>query len=120
MSDFSLRVTTPLPGTPDVALVAFSGKLGVSNARTLDSALENLRTHGQTKVVLDLSGANYLNSGALGVILRHVDLFREAGGGFALLGLSPKIAIVVEMLGLKETLGLHKTLDEALATLGAC
>ena|SRR5581483_7701197 len=114
---FDLLVTEELPEAPEVALVEIVGKLGVSNARTLDSALVNLREHGFTRVVLDLSRAVYLNSGAASVLLRHQELLRAKGGGLALVALGANLPLVIDMLGLKDVLPAHETRAEAVERL---
>jgi anti-anti-sigma factor len=89
--------------TSGVAHVRFAGKLGVSNGRVLDTILENLRTHGTVRVILDISQVPDLYSATAGVLLRHADAFQKAGGGLLIAGaLHPNVALHLELLGLKD------------------
>lgn len=66
----------------------------------LDRALCELRAKGRTRVVLDLSGIRYVNSSGFGLLVKHAQALEELGGGLSLLGVTTKVRIVIEMLGL--------------------
>jgi anti-sigma B factor antagonist len=75
-----------------VPVVELSGDFwGGDETRKLSEAFANLLEGGNRKIVLDLSKTSYLNSTALGVLVRlHATVGRQ-GGKLTLAGISKRI-----------------------------
>lgn len=120
----ALAVTVP-PDPPfdivvdragDVALIIVTGELSVTTAPPLDAAANTAMRDAPPAMVIDLTGASFIDSVAIGVLLRVAYSFRE-GGGRLLVACSPHSRRVFETAGLSSRLDLHASLNDALAAL---
>jgi anti-anti-sigma factor len=65
---------------PTVALLVAEGELDAYTEPLLQSCLERVEVDGRRHLALDLSGVSFLDSTALGVLVRAVREVRERGG----------------------------------------
>ena len=86
---------------PDVALVEASGSIGQESVPALEEAFARLVDQGKRRIVLDLSGIRYVASSGFGALVKQAEALEALGGGIALLGVPPKVNVVIEMLGLE-------------------
>jgi len=117
MSSLQVR-KEPIEGRADAIVLHIGGDL---NQLTLDpflAALQSARDEGSTRVVLNMEGVGYANSTALGALITEADAFRLAGGGLTLLKPQPKVALVIDSLGLRPLFGIFDTVGEAIDHLG--
>lgn len=68
-------------------------------------------------VVVDLSGVDFMDSYALGIVVHGHHLARRGGRGYALVGTSPRIHELFALTGLARVMPLHPDLLTALAVL---
>jgi anti-anti-sigma factor len=95
---------------------------GVVDAHTLDrfeNGLEKALKAGAKSLVLDCEELRYVNSSGFGELIRYFDRLREKGGTLVLTRVPPKVAIILEMLGLKSLIPITKGLDEAMTVAAA-
>jgi len=85
---------------PSTVLV-LDGAVDPTTTQALDAALTALRERGVRHLALDMAGVRYVNSTGLGVLVKHAQALEEAGGAMSLLGITAKVRIVVEMIGLE-------------------
>lgn len=91
---------------------------GVVDAHTLDdfeAALSGALDSGASRVVLDCEDVRYVNSAGFGELIRYHDRISERGGNLVLARVPPKVAVILEMLGLKSLIPVVTGLDEARA-----
>lgn len=91
---------------------------GVVDAHTLDkfeAGLEKAMEHGAKSLVLDCEELRYVNSSGFGELIRYFDRLRAGGGTLVLARVPPKVAVILEMLGLKSLIPITTGLEEALA-----
>jgi anti-sigma B factor antagonist len=69
-----------------------------------------------SRVVLDMTGAEYCDSSCLQVLLRLGTRLRATGGRFAVATTVPAIVRPVELLGLGDVMPLHPSVDAARAS----
>jgi anti-sigma B factor antagonist len=108
--DLALRAETAPQGLATLRLA------GVIDAHTLDkfeAALGKLVGTGAKALVLDCEELRYVNSSGFGELIRYFDRLREKGGSLVLARVPPKVAIILEMLGLKSLIPMASTLEEA-------
>lgn len=84
------------------ALIAAQGAIDLAHAHLLDAAFDEVTRAGKRHVVLDLSGVRYVNSTGIAALVKAAQAFEAAGGGLALLGVTEKVRVVIEMLGLEQ------------------
>lgn len=81
-------------------VVELRGSVDPESHEALDVFLTARCREGR-HVLLDMSGVRYVNSSGLGVLVKHAVDLEPRGGSLSLLGIRPKVRIVVEMLGLE-------------------
>lgn len=99
------------------AVVVIKGKfLGSLEREGFNAAIDDLKASGVKNVVVDLSKAEFLDSTALGLIMRSLTTMRSAGGDVRLAGLNVRVKnlfLITKLLG--PVFEDHETADEALA-----
>ncbi|MCZ6788153.1 MAG: STAS domain-containing protein [Planctomycetota bacterium] len=91
---------------------------GVIDAHTLDKferALKQIVEAGTRSVLLDCEELRYVNSSGFGELVRYSDQLRARQGLLVLTRVPPKVAIILEMLGLKSLIPVVATLEEGRA-----
>jgi len=90
---------------------------GVVDAHTLDrfeGALSKALDHGAKSFVLDCEELRYVNSSGFGELIRYHDRLKERDGVLVMARVPPKVAIILEMLGLRSLIPVVPSLAEAL------
>ena len=104
--------------TPEgVAVVNVEGELDAYAAPDLASRFASVR-HAQN-VVTDLSGVSFLDSTALGVVVRTLREIRERGGDVRVVLPETSARRIFEITMIDQVLPLAATREEALADLAA-
>jgi anti-anti-sigma factor len=98
---------------PEVAIVVVAGDVDLHSAPQLRDRLASV-LDAHVRVVLDLSGATFLDSMALGVILGARKRLVEDGGRLDLVVPTPEIRRIFEITLLDRILDLHETRVDAL------
>ena len=65
-------------------VVTLSGEIDLANAPQLDAELESLTSDGARRVIVDLLDVPFLESTALGVLIRHARVLRQKEGELTL------------------------------------
>jgi anti-sigma B factor antagonist len=101
----SLMHETRTAGTPEgepVTLVELTGSLEPATLGEFDALTRGLPAEAPGgRVVLDLAGVKYINSTAIGKLVRLHDALEERQGRLVLARLQPKVRLILEMLGLQ-------------------
>ena len=100
-------------------VLAVAGELDALSAPTLGRRLMRLTTPGAKRVVVDLSGATFIDSSGLGVILDALRKLAGGGGRLALVCPTPRLLRPFEIAGLTSRLDIFSTRDDALLGLAA-
>jgi anti-sigma B factor antagonist len=82
------------------ATVTVEGEIDVATAPALRDELYRLIEQGANRIVVDLSGMDFIDSTGLGVFVGALKRAREGGGGIELRGLKPSARKVFEITGL--------------------
>lgn len=96
MSDLSISVES----FKRVDLVTVAGRVDSSNATQLDNQLKELLENGRYKLVLDLSGVNYLSSAGLRAMVAAVRECKKHRGDVRLANVSDRVTEVLKLAGL--------------------
>lgn len=104
-------VGTEVPGA---TVVAVDGELDAVSAPQLDEFLTPLVAEGG-RVVLDLSGVEFLDSTGLGVVIKSLAAARDAGGELTAVVTSPRVSKVFTITGVDQMMVLRDSVDAALA-----
>lgn len=103
----------------DVTIVRIHERLiDAGNAPALREVLMRNVEAGNTRLVVDLSAAEYMDSSALGAL---VSTFQRSGsrGAMAIVGVGGAVARLVALTGMDRILTLHGTTEDAVACMAA-
>lgn len=101
------------------ALAEMTGAIDGNTVPSFQETLEEIKTKGIQRLVLDMSKIKYVNSTGLGSLVKYADAFKSSGGGMALIKVPAKVKIVIEMLGLNAFFDICADLETALTALKA-
>jgi anti-sigma B factor antagonist len=96
------------------SVISVEGELDLSTAPQLKWALLDSAQAGHSQLVVDLSGATFMDSTALGVLI-GVKRGLDAGARLALVCEAPSILNVFELSGMDGAFAIYATLEDALA-----
>lgn len=88
------------------------GQLDVATAPQLRQVLQEQQYEPGRRLIVEMSGVEFLDSFGLGVLVGGLRRARSGGGALTLVGASPRIAHVLEVTGLDEVFELAATVDE--------
>jgi anti-sigma B factor antagonist len=94
-------------------VLALAGEVDLANAADLDSELRELIDDGAKQVIVDLLEVPFLESSAIGVLLRYSRALRANGGEMTLVIDDVRIMRVIEITGLSSYFTFERTLSEA-------
>ena len=76
----------------NVGLLTLKGKfLGSIDGPEVKAGVQQLKEEGQTKLVVDLSKTDFMDSSGIGVLISALKTMREAGGDVVLAGMEKRI-----------------------------
>jgi anti-sigma B factor antagonist len=101
----------------DSVVVTVGGDLDIVTSPALDDCLTRARGSGN-RVVLDLSGVDFMDTSALAVIVGHWKRLEAAGGSLALAGARYRYTKTLWITGLADRLSLYDSVEAALTASG--
>lgn len=106
-------------GDVPVSVLRVSGDLDSKSYPELESKAGALIAGGKGRMALDLSGVTFMGSAGLRAMHGIANQLKGAGGGGQLMLVNPSEAAarVMKTLGFDQFFDIHKSLDEALASL---
>ena len=113
MDPLEFRVTSAQVAE-DTYVLTLAGELDLADTGSVDAELELLGGEGVRHVIVDLLAVPFLESTALGILLRHTRRLRTGGGSLTLVSDDVRLSRVLEIAGLSSQLTLAPTLSEAL------
>lgn len=96
-------------------IVAATGEVDVYTAPVLDEALTSAVSGGATRVVVDLSGVDFLDSTGLSVLVKALKRVRDSDGSLDVVVTAERVAKVFRITGLDQVIPVHPSLVDALA-----
>jgi anti-sigma B factor antagonist len=88
-------------------------KLDSSNSAELKSEFVLLNKNSVNSIILNLQHTKYCDSSGLSAILIGNRLCKDSGGTFALTGLQPNVAKMIQISQLDKVLNIYETVEEA-------
>lgn len=99
-----------------VDLITVAGRIDSSNASELDSKLQASMNNGRYRLVLELSGVNYMSSAGLRAVVSALRQCKRQGGDVRLANISSRVNEVLNLAGLTSV---FQTFDDATAAVGS-
>ncbi|MCI0397762.1 MAG: STAS domain-containing protein [Chloroflexi bacterium] len=103
----------------DIHLVGVRGRLDQELTPTLEAELLSLIEEGHYYLVVDLAGAEYINSGGLRCLVTAWRQAREKGGNLVLSGLNSRLKEIFTMVGFDKVFQIYPTPEAAQKALKA-
>ena len=98
-----------------VTVIELSGNvLGGPDASSLNDQLRALLGKKKTKVVVDLSGVQFINSSGLGMLIGGLTTMKHGGGDMKLARASEKIMHLLDMTKLSGVFDVHESVPSAI------
>ena len=102
-----------------VTVVSLQGRFDAASAPEAEGVFKKLAQDGVARVVVDLSGVEYISSGGLRVVIMLSKSLEKGNGQMALCGLNPFVSEVFEITNLSKRYRILPTRDEAIEALRA-
>ena len=96
-----------------IVVLRVKGHLDSSSTGELEGFLESVYEYGYRKILVDLKDVTYISSGGWGIFTGRVKSLREGEGDVVLVGMSPEVYDIYELLGFQEIIMQFSDLDEA-------
>jgi anti-sigma B factor antagonist len=109
-----LHIATEEAG-PGAAVIALTGEVDLHTCPEFKEELLRVIEDGATVVVVDLIDTTFIDSTALGVLIRGVERLRTEGGRLAVVCVDPSMTKIFEVTGLDRVFSIHRSREEALA-----
>ncbi|MBA3865432.1 MAG: STAS domain-containing protein [Solirubrobacterales bacterium] len=102
-----------------VRVIAIRGELDLSTAADLEAPLEDAVAAGDSSVLIDLTGCEFIDSTGIALIVRAWQRLDGADGNGRLVICCPneQVRRVLEITGLNLSIPIHDSRDESLAAL---
>jgi anti-sigma B factor antagonist len=99
-----------------VTVMSLQGNLmGGPDATSLNATIHELIEKGSNRIVIDLSGVEFMNSSGLGLLLGTASAVRNSGGALTIASASEKVETIIKIAKLETVLETHSSLDDAIA-----
>jgi anti-sigma B factor antagonist len=98
-----------------VAVIALGGEVDVYTSPRLKQEMVDLLNKGTSRLVIDLSGVQYLDSTGLGVLIGGLKRARERDGDLRLICDNMRILRIFEITGLTKIFDIYSSETEALS-----
>ena len=108
MVDFSTRVTGS-----DVTVIKPKGRLNMAGASTLRKQLQGIVDGGSSRIVVDLSTTDFIDSSGLGALISGLKMARQVGGDLRIASTPQQVSTVLELTNLNRVLPSYASPDTA-------
>jgi len=112
----NLRVETRQP-REGIAVISLAGEVDVYTSPRVKQEIVNLLNSDVTRMVVDLTGVEYLDSTGLGVLIGGLKRARERDGDLKLICDNVRILRIFEITGLTKIFDIYRSETEALEKL---
>lgn len=96
-----------------VVVVRPEGRLNMVAAPALRKQLGGLVDEGRSRVVVDLSGVDFIDSSGLGALISGLKSARQAGGDLRIAAPTRQVSTVLEITNLNRVLTAYPDADRA-------
>jgi len=96
----------------DICKIVVVGEVDASSSIELDNAMKSA-FETEKKILVDLTGLEYISSAGLGVFVSHLEDIRS-GISLVLFGLNESVMQVFELLGLPQLIQIANTEEDAI------
>jgi anti-sigma B factor antagonist len=100
---------------PDITVVELSGKLALGReSQRIESLVEELVRRGTRRVVVDMSGVDYIDSAGIGMVALAAGKLRETNGTLAIVAPEGRVLHLLNMTQMNTIVKVCPTVAEAI------
>jgi anti-sigma B factor antagonist len=99
----------------DITVFALEGRIDTEGAIDMEVTLQAAVSDGRHKMVLDMAEVRYISSAGLRTLADVLTRNQESGGDLKLVGLSPKVMRVFQIIGFDKFFSFYATAEAAIA-----
>ena len=103
--------------TPTTGILALEGEIDLHRSEEIKETLRPLIDQKTQRILIDLSGVNYIDSAGLAVFIETLQRVKSYGGRFAVFGLRESVRSIFEIARLDQVFQIFP--DEAAAQASA-
>jgi len=96
-----------------IAVVRVLGQIDTTTSHELERRIQYLLKDGQFDIAIDLSKVTYISSAGWGIFISEIRGIRESGGDLKLVGMTPEVSEVFELLEFHNILESFKSVEAA-------
>ena len=101
-----------------IAVVSLSGRLTLgSSLKIADSQIQATIEDGVSRLVMDLTDVEYMDSAGLGMLMVAFGMVNEKNGSLRLCGVAPRVMSLLQMTRTDGLLPIDQTREDSLAVL---
>lgn len=115
----TLSVTARTMATDGAVILAVEGTLDSHTYSTLESKIDRLINHGESRIIIDLSGVEFLSSAGVRVFLTARLKARNENGCVVLVSPSTQATLVIDTLRMRENLCIANDMADAMKMVAA-
>lgn len=108
MGDFATRKIGS-----DVTVIQPKGRLNMVGASMLRKQLQGIVDGGCSRIVVDLSTTEFIDSSGLGALISGLKIARQAGGDLRIAATPRQVCTVLELTNLNRVLPTYESADTA-------
>jgi anti-anti-sigma factor len=100
-------------GNPDISVIMINGYIDTTTSSELERVIQNLLREQRYKIIVDLSGVDYISSAGWGIFISEIKNLRNHRGDLKLANMSANVNEVYELLEFATILVATSTVEEA-------
>jgi len=112
------ELTVSRKDVPDAQVIILEGVIDASTSATLESVLKTLAVGAKKRVVIDMTGVDFVNSAGWGMLLERAEKVISSGGTFTLAGMQEDVSEIFQLLGLSKVIRRVESIQDALEMTG--
>jgi anti-sigma B factor antagonist len=112
-----LKIATMYHG--EIAVLRCEGRIVLGEAPELRASLRSAWEGGAKRIVLDLTGVNYIDSSGIGELVSAYTTTRNSGGELVLAGLTKKVSDLLKITKLYTVFQVFETAETAEAAIAS-
>jgi anti-sigma B factor antagonist len=101
---------------PDITVVELSGKLALGReSQRIESLVEELVKRGTQRVIVDMSGVDYIDSAGIGMVALAAGKLKEVGGKLAVVAPDGRVLQLLKLTQMNTIVAVRSTVEEAVS-----
>ena len=105
---------------PDITVVSIAGRLSLGNTLgSLEASIKRLAEEGSRRVVIDLTGLNFIDSAGIGMLIGCTGQMEQCGGRFRIAGAHGTVARAFDIVHMNRIAALDPDVESACRNIAA-